>query len=70
MAVTNLRLRMIEDGRKQGDIARAAGMPASRLSEYALGRKKAIPHHHLIALSVALRCNPQEIQGYAEEIVL
>lgn len=60
---------MIEDGRKQGDIAKTAGFPASRLSEYALGRKR-IPHHHLVALSVALRCNPQDIQGFAEEIVL
>lgn len=69
MAITNLRLRMIEDGRKQGDIAKAAGLPASRVSEYALGRKR-MPHHHLIALSVALRSNPQDVQGYADEIVL
>lgn len=60
---------MMEDGRKQIDIAKAAGMPPSRLSEYALGRAK-MPHHHLMALSLTLRCNPQDVAGYAEEIVL
>lgn len=69
MAVTNLRLRMMEDGRKQREIAQAANIPPSRISEYALGRKK-MPHHHLLALSLTLRCNPQDVAGFAEEIAL
>lgn len=69
MAVTNLRLALMDDGRKQREIARLANMPPSRLSEYALGRVN-MPHHHLMALSVALRRNPQDLIGDAEEVAI
>lgn len=69
MAVTNLRLRMMEDGRTQRAIAQASGVQPSRISEYALGRTK-MPQHHLMALALTLRCNPTDIIGDAEEIVL
>lgn len=43
-------------------IAAMAGMPQPRLSEYSLG-KKAIPIHHLIALSEVFELDPEDIVG-------
>lgn len=69
MPVTNLRLKMMEDGRPQHQIAAAAQLPPSRISEYALGRKN-IPQRNLMKIAFALRCNPDEIVGFATEVEL
>lgn len=43
-------------------VAGLCGFPPPRLSEYALGRR-AIPMHHLIALSEVLGMEPEDIVG-------
>jgi Helix-turn-helix len=66
MAVTKLRLRILEDGRPQYVIAAASGLPPPRISEYALG-KRVIPPHHLIELVRVFGCDPVDIVGFVEE---
>lgn len=61
--ITRLRIAILMDGRRSKVIAEAAGFPASRLSEYTMG-KRSIPTHHLIALSEVLAKNPQDLVGY------
>lgn len=68
---TKLRLKLLEHKRLTGmpqyKVAAAAGMPPSRVTEYALGQKK-MPIRHVIALSKVLQCNPDEIVGDAPSI--
>lgn len=65
MAVTKLRLALLKCGAPQYMIAARAGMPPSRVSEYALGHKP-IPTHHLLALARVLQRNPADLVGEAD----
>lgn len=60
MSTTRLRALLLDDGRPQYMIAALAGLPPTRISEYALGRRN-IPLKHVIALSDVLKCEPDEI---------
>lgn len=63
--VTNLRLRLMEDGRPQYIIAAELEVSPSRLSEYALGNRT-IPQHRVYTFCRVLRCNPDELLGFAD----
>lgn len=65
--VTRFRLALLDDGRRQGEIAKAAGITQSRVSEYAMGRRQ-MPAHHQILLARVLNRNPQDLVGWAEAI--
>lgn len=60
--VTKLSIVLKYFDMPQYQIAALAGMPQPRLSEYARG-KKAIPMHHLIALSEVLKIEPEDLVG-------
>lgn len=66
MAVTKLRMAILNDGRTQKRIAEAARLPTSRVSEYAIGRR-AMTIQHCIALSRVLKLNPDELVGWDED---
>ena len=63
--VTKVRLRLMDDGRPQYVIAADIGVPASRMSDYALGRRT-IPQKHVFRFCTVLNCNPEDLLGYAE----
>lgn|SRR5215471_223236 len=65
--VTKLRLALMHSGLPQYMVAAQSGMPPSRVSEYALG-KKSIPAHHLMALASVLRVNPVDLIGDADYV--
>lgn len=65
--VTRFRLALLDDGRRQGEIARAAGITQSRISEYAMGRRP-MPPHHQILLSRVLQRDPQDLIGWVDAI--
>lgn len=67
--VTKLRLRLMEDGRPQYQIANELGCPPSRLSEYALGNRP-IPSTRIYDFCALFSCNPDELLGYADIEVL
>lgn len=69
MAITKLRMRMLEDGRPQYIIAAMVGVSPARISEYALG-KRAIPTKHIYSLCSTLRCNVDDLIGYEDELAL
>ena len=56
-------MRLLEDGRPQYKIAADIGIPASRLSEYALGQRP-IPTHRLYDFVQLWRCSVDDILGY------
>lgn len=62
---TKLRLRILETGGPAYMVAAHCGFSPSRMSEYVLGRR-AIPPKHLIALCKVLRCEPEDVTGWAE----
>lgn len=64
--IARLRLRILEDGRHQYQIATQCGISPSRLSEYCLGHR-AIPNHHLRSLCEYFRCGPDEVVGWVDE---
>jgi transcriptional regulator with XRE-family HTH domain len=64
--ITKIRLRMLEDGRPQYQIAADVGIPPARLSEYALGRRP-IPAHRIFDLVRVFNCNPEDILGYEND---
>jgi DNA-binding Xre family transcriptional regulator len=63
--ITKIRLRLLEDGRPQYQIAAAVGVSPARISEYALG-KRAIPTNHIYSLVRVLGCNVEDLIGYAD----
>lgn len=63
--ITKLRLRILETGGPAYMVAARAGFSASRMSEYVLGRKQ-IPPKHVVPLCEVLRCDPEDIVGWAE----
>lgn len=63
--ITKLRLRILETGGPAYIVAAHCGFSPSRMSEYVLGRKT-IPPKHLIALCQVLRCDPDDVTGWAE----
>lgn len=63
--VTKLRLRILETGGPAYIVAARAGFSPSRMSEYILGHK-AIPVRHLVPLCEVLRCDPDDVIGWAE----
>lgn len=63
--VTKLRMRVLETGGPAYMIAARAGFSASRMSEYVLGHKD-IPVKHLVKLCEVLRCDPDDVVGWAE----
>lgn len=63
--VTKLRLRILETGGPAYMVAARCGFSPSRMSEYILGRK-AIPFKHLVPLCEVLKCDPDEVTGWAE----
>lgn len=67
LRITKLDLALMEDGRKQREIARLADMPAPRLCEYSKG-KRPIPLYRLMRLSTVLHRNPDQLVGWAEDI--
>lgn len=66
MAITKMRLRLLEDGRPQYIIAAEVGVAPARISEYCMG-KRAIPTEHIYSLVKVLGCNVQDILGFADE---
>lgn len=68
MAVSKLRMRILEEGGPAYIIAARAGISPSRVSEYTLGRRR-IPPHHVVALCRVLKCNPDELLGFEPETV-
>ena len=65
MGFTKLRIKLLEDGRHQYEVAHESGVWASRIAEYACGTRS-MPAHHQIALADALGCNPEDIVGEVE----
>lgn len=65
MAVTKIRLRMLEDGRPQYVIAADVGVSPARLSEYALG-KRPIPPHRIYEFMRLWDCSVTDILGYED----
>jgi predicted transcriptional regulator len=65
MPVTKIRLRMLEDGRPQYEIAAQLGVSPARLSEYALGRRP-IPPRRVFEFVRLWNCNPDDIIGYED----
>lgn len=65
MMLSKLQKKIIEDGRKQNVIAKAAGLPPARISDYIHGRRT-IPVPALIALAEVLKCNPSDLLGQVE----
>lgn len=65
VAVTKIRIRMLEDGRPQYVIAADLGVSPARLSEYALGRRP-IPPQRIFELMRLWNCNPDDILGYED----
>ena len=63
MAITKMRMRLLEDGRPQYKIAAQLGIPTSRLSEYALARR-AIPTELLYDFVRLWGCGVDDILGY------
>lgn len=63
MAVTKMRIRLLEDGRPQYQIAADLGIPPSRLSEYALGSRN-IPTHRIYDFVRLWGCGVEDILGY------
>lgn len=63
--ITKLRKKMLEIGGPAYRVAERAGFPASRMSEYTLGRKP-IPVKHLVALCRVFNCDPEDITGWAD----
>lgn len=66
MAITKIRIRLLEDGRPQYVIAAEVGVSPARISEYCLG-KRAIPTEHIYNLVRVLGCNVQDLLGYVDE---
>lgn len=66
MAVTKMRLRVLEDGRPQFQIAADVGCSPARLSEYCLG-KRAIPTHLIYEFVRVFRCSPPDFLGMEED---
>jgi transcriptional regulator with XRE-family HTH domain len=64
--ITNLRLRLLEDGRPQYKIAAEVGVSPARISEYALG-KRPIPTNHIYSLVRVLGCNVSDLIGFADD---
>ena len=63
--ITNLRCRILETGVSQYRIAGAAKIHPSVLSKYALGLVD-IPPRHVVPLCEVLRCDPDDIEGWAD----
>jgi hypothetical protein len=63
MPITKMRMRLLEDGRPQYRIAADLGVPPSRISEYALGRR-AIPTKLLYDFVRLWGCGIDDILGY------
>lgn len=66
MAVTKIRLRMLEDGRPQYIIAAEVGVSPARISEYAMG-KRAIPTRHIYSLVRVLHCDVEDLLGFIDD---
>lgn len=66
MAVTKMRMRLMEDGRPQYVIAEDLGIPPSRLSEYALGQRP-IPTHRIYDFVRLWGCGVEDILGYEDD---
>jgi DNA-binding Xre family transcriptional regulator len=66
MAITKIRMRLLEDGRPQYVIAAMVGVSPARISEYCLG-KRSIPTQHIYSLVQVLGCNVQDLLGYADD---
>lgn len=63
---TKLRAVLLRhENRPNYQVAAMAGIAPSRLSEYALGRRR-IPPHHLIRLCEILNCSADDILGEVE----
>lgn len=67
MAITKIRLRLLEDGRPQYVIAAEVGVSPARISEYCLG-KRSIPTNHIYSLVRVLNCNVQDLLGFADDV--
>jgi transcriptional regulator with XRE-family HTH domain len=63
---SKLRLLCLEHG-PQYQIAAAARISPSKLSEYTLG-KLPIPMHHLLSLAEVFHCQPEDILGEVEDV--
>lgn len=66
MAVSKLRLRILEAGVKQYILAAVCEIAPGRISEYVL-LKRPIAAHHLPKLCGALGAQPEDIVGAASE---
>jgi DNA-binding Xre family transcriptional regulator len=66
MAISKLRLRILESGETQYMLAAKCGMSPSRMSEYVVG-KKAIAAHHIPRMCKVLKCQPQDLMGVDDE---
>jgi DNA-binding Xre family transcriptional regulator len=66
MPVTKLRLRILEDGRPQYEIAAVVGCSPARLSEMAIG-KRAIPPRFVYGLVQTFKCNVNDVIGFEED---
>lgn len=65
--ITKLRYQLISvvGPGNQNRFAKEVGINQARLSQYATGTKK-IPAHHLLTLSMALKCDPRDLVGYVD----
>lgn len=66
MAVTKIRIRMLEDGRPQYVIAAEVGVAPSRVSEYAMGKRQ-IPPRLIYNFCRVFQCNVEDLLGYDDE---
>lgn len=66
MAVSKLRLKVLEYGGPGYMVAALCGFAPARLSEYMLFQRE-IPVGHLRELCRILKCEPDEILGEVEE---
>lgn len=63
--ITKLRMLLMERDEPQYMIAAKLGVSPGRLSEYALGNRP-IPQRRIIDFCRLLRCNAEDLFGYAD----
>lgn len=65
MALTKLRLALLDHGEVQYVVAAKARVSPARLSEYANGKRR-IPAHTLAKLAFVLKRDPDDLQGFVD----
>lgn len=63
MAITKLRLALLEHGLPQYKVAARIGCPSPRISEWANGKKPIAPRY-LGRLAMLFGCDPADLQGF------